>query len=78
MLNALRPALAGAPGRLLLDVGGGTGNYAAALRKECWDPLVVDVSEPMLAHAQSKGLAAPSSGLLVHTWGADERAWPGR
>jgi SAM-dependent methyltransferase len=39
-----------------LDVGGGTGNYALALREEGWDPLVVDLSASMLARAQAKGL----------------------
>jgi demethylmenaquinone methyltransferase/2-methoxy-6-polyprenyl-1,4-benzoquinol methylase len=48
--------LAGAPGPRLLDVGGGTGNYAAALRQAGWEPTVVDVSERMLAHAAGKGL----------------------
>jgi SAM-dependent methyltransferase len=52
----LRAALAGAPGRRLLDVGGGTGNYAAALREEGWEPVVCDRSADMLAHASAKGL----------------------
>jgi ubiquinone/menaquinone biosynthesis C-methylase UbiE len=46
------------PGRRLLDVGGGTGNYAAALRDEGWQPVVCDRSPEMLAHAAAKGLEA--------------------
>jgi demethylmenaquinone methyltransferase/2-methoxy-6-polyprenyl-1,4-benzoquinol methylase len=50
-------ALSSAPGRRLIDIGGGTGNYAAALAARGWQPLVVDVSEPMLERAAGKGLA---------------------
>ena len=57
MLGPLREALQGAPGRRLVDVGGGTGNYAAALRDQGWDPLVVDRAPAMLARAAAKGLA---------------------
>jgi SAM-dependent methyltransferase len=57
VLAPLRAALAGAPGRRLVDVGGGTGNYALALREEGWEPLVIDRSEAMLARAAEKGLA---------------------
>jgi ubiquinone/menaquinone biosynthesis C-methylase UbiE len=57
VLAPLRQALAGAPGRRLVDVGGGTGNYARALRDDGWDPLVVDRSPAMLARAAEKGLA---------------------
>jgi demethylmenaquinone methyltransferase/2-methoxy-6-polyprenyl-1,4-benzoquinol methylase len=56
VLRPLREALAGAPGRRLADVGGGTGNYALALREEGWDPVVVDRSPAMLARAAAKGL----------------------
>ncbi len=56
VLAPLRAALAGAPGRRLLDVGGGTGNYAAALREEGWQPVVCDRSADMLARAAAKGL----------------------
>jgi SAM-dependent methyltransferase len=56
VLAPLREALAGAPGRRLLDVGGGTGNYARALREEGWEPLVVDRSAAMLGRARAKGL----------------------
>lgn len=57
VLGVLRDCLAGAPGRALADLGGGTGNYAAALRDaDGFDPLVVDVSREMLARAAGKGL----------------------
>jgi demethylmenaquinone methyltransferase/2-methoxy-6-polyprenyl-1,4-benzoquinol methylase len=45
-----------APGRDLADVGGGTGNYAAALREAGWRPLVIDRSPAMLAGSAEKGL----------------------
>jgi ubiquinone/menaquinone biosynthesis C-methylase UbiE len=59
VLEPLRQALAGAPGTKLLDIGGGTGNYALALALagEGWQPLVFDRSAPMLAQADAKGLA---------------------
>lgn len=57
VLGPLREALAGAPGRRLLDIGGGTGNYARALADEGWEPLVADRSPEMLARAAAKGLA---------------------
>jgi demethylmenaquinone methyltransferase/2-methoxy-6-polyprenyl-1,4-benzoquinol methylase len=56
VLAPLRAALAGAPGRELADIGGGTGNYALALAREGWRPVVVDRSPQMLAHAADKGL----------------------
>jgi SAM-dependent methyltransferase len=56
VLRPLREALEGAPGSRLADVGGGTGNYALALRAEGWDPVVVDRSPAMLARAAAKGL----------------------
>ena len=49
-------ALKGAPGRRLADIGGGTGNYALALKREGWAPVVVDRSAEMLARATAKGL----------------------
>lgn len=61
VLAPLRLALADAPGRRLLDLGGGTGNYALALRGEGWDPLVADRSEPMLQRAAAKGLETLSA-----------------
>jgi SAM-dependent methyltransferase len=58
VLAALRRCLAGAPGPRLADIGGGTGNYAAALRDVAgFEPVVVDVSEEMLRRAAAKGLA---------------------
>lgn len=56
VLGPLREALEGAPGSRLVDIGGGTGNYARALRDEGWDPLVVDREPAMLARAAAKGL----------------------
>jgi len=56
VLGPLREALAGAPGRRLADVGGGTGNYALALAAEGWEPVVADRSAAMLARAAAKGL----------------------
>jgi SAM-dependent methyltransferase len=57
VLEPLRTALEGAPGRRLVDIGGGTGNYALALKHEGWQPIVVDRSSEMLARAAAKGLA---------------------
>jgi SAM-dependent methyltransferase len=57
VLRPLRVALDGAPGRRLADIGGGTGNYALALKREGWEPVVVDRSPAMLARAAAKGLA---------------------
>ena len=57
VLGPLRQALAGAPGRRLADIGGGTGNYSRALRDEGWEPVVIDREPAMLAHAAAKGLA---------------------
>jgi SAM-dependent methyltransferase len=56
VLRPLRVALAGAPGRRLADIGGGTGNYALVLQREGWDPVVADRSAEMLARATAKGL----------------------
>jgi demethylmenaquinone methyltransferase/2-methoxy-6-polyprenyl-1,4-benzoquinol methylase len=56
VLRPLRVALEGAPGRRLADIGGGTGNYALALKREGWKPVVVDRSAEMLARAAAKGL----------------------
>lgn len=56
MLRPVLAALAGAPGSELLDIGGGTGNYALALRAHGFNPVVVDASEAMLARAAAKGL----------------------
>jgi SAM-dependent methyltransferase len=56
VLGPLRRALDGAPGPVLYDVGGGTGNYAEALRGEGWQPTVIDASADMLHQAAAKGL----------------------
>lgn len=56
ILEPILRALAGAPGRRVLDVAGGTGNYAVALRDRGWKPVVVDVSAEMLQRARTKGL----------------------
>jgi demethylmenaquinone methyltransferase/2-methoxy-6-polyprenyl-1,4-benzoquinol methylase len=56
VLAPLRRALEDAPGRRLADIGGGTGNYALALSREGWKPVVVDRSRQMLARAAAKGL----------------------
>ncbi len=56
VLAPLHRALASAPGPRVLDVGGGTGNYAAALHEQGLEPLVVDRSPDMLAVAAGKGL----------------------
>jgi demethylmenaquinone methyltransferase/2-methoxy-6-polyprenyl-1,4-benzoquinol methylase len=56
VVRALQGALGGATGRRLADIGGGTGNYALALRQEGWEPVVLDRSTEMLARAAAKGL----------------------
>jgi SAM-dependent methyltransferase len=40
----------------LADIGGGTGNYALALKDDGWQPVVIDRSSAMLSRASSKGL----------------------
>jgi demethylmenaquinone methyltransferase/2-methoxy-6-polyprenyl-1,4-benzoquinol methylase len=56
VLRPLREALRGAPGPRLADIGGGTGNYALALKHDGWEPVVIDRSTDMLAKATAKGL----------------------
>ena len=56
VVRRLAGALGAAAGRRLLDVGGGTGNYALALAKLGFAPLVLDRSPEMLAQAAAKGL----------------------
>ncbi len=56
VLGPLLEALAPVPGPRLADLGGGTGNYAAALAQSGFEPLVVDRSEAMLEAAAAKGL----------------------
>jgi len=46
--------LLGEPGGLLLDVAGGTGNYAQVFRARGFRVVVVDASPEMLAHAARK------------------------
>src|SRR5437879_4356233 len=58
IVEPLMRILAGAPGRRALDVAGGTGNYAAALRGRGLRPTVVDISAEMLVRARAKGLQA--------------------
>ncbi|HZS15067.1 MAG TPA: class I SAM-dependent methyltransferase [Candidatus Dormibacteraeota bacterium] len=58
VLDPLRAALGGTPGGTLLDVGGGTGNYAVPMRADGWDVVVVDRSAAMLARAAAKNLTA--------------------
>jgi SAM-dependent methyltransferase len=65
VLSPLRAALQGAPGTRLLDVGGGTGNYAVALRDEGWQPTVVDATGAMLARAAAKGLTCVCASALA-------------
>lgn len=55
VVGPLAAALGSSPGSLL-DVGGGTGNYAAALAYRGWAPTVVDHSPEMLVAAAAKGL----------------------
>lgn len=56
VLGPVLEGLAGAPGPRLLDVGGGTGNYAVALRDHGFEPTVLDLNEAMLERAATKGL----------------------
>ncbi|WCO65549.1 methyltransferase domain-containing protein [Iamia majanohamensis] len=55
VLAPLRAALGDRPGSLV-DVGGGTGNYARALADEGWRPVVLDRNAGMLGRAASKQL----------------------
>jgi ubiquinone/menaquinone biosynthesis C-methylase UbiE len=54
LVGPLVAALAGA--RTVLDVGGGTGNYAAALRDHGFEVTVLDYNAGMLERAAAKGL----------------------
>jgi SAM-dependent methyltransferase len=53
-LGALLRALGPGDGRSLLDIGGGTGNYAVALARAGFAVTVVDVSSAMLGRAAEK------------------------
>ena len=55
VLAPLRAALGDRRGTLV-DVGGGTGNYARALADEGWRPVVLDRNPGMLGRAASKHL----------------------
>jgi SAM-dependent methyltransferase len=60
--------------RTLVDVGGGTGNYAVALRARGCTPTVVDLAPAMLARARDKGLAvlrADATALPIRTGAVD-------
>jgi SAM-dependent methyltransferase len=48
--------LLGDPAGSLVDIGCGTGGYAAALAKRGWDVTGVDVSEDMLRRAGARGV----------------------
>jgi SAM-dependent methyltransferase len=56
VLGPLRATVESAPGRTLVDVGGGTGNYSAALREVGLHPVVADFNPGMLAVAATKQL----------------------
>src|SRR2546427_6708227 len=60
-----RSALAPAPGPRLLDIGGGTGNYAAALRGHGHNPVVTDVSEAKLSRSEEHTSELQSQSNLV-------------
>ena len=53
-LTALLDALGEPNGRSLLDIGGGTGNYATPLRAAGFRVVVADLSPAMLRRAQAK------------------------
>jgi SAM-dependent methyltransferase len=44
----------GPPGGVLLDIAGGTGNYAQVFQARGFDVVVLDASSEMLAHAKRK------------------------
>lgn len=57
--ESLRAALALPMAGWLLDAGGGTGRVAAQLRPLVGRLVISDLSAPMLAQAQEKGIACP-------------------
>ncbi|MHB8658734.1 MAG: class I SAM-dependent methyltransferase [Solirubrobacteraceae bacterium] len=65
VLGPVLAAIDGAPGSAVLDIGGGTGHYAAALRDHGWQVTVVDRSPSMLASAGAKGLATVQADALA-------------
>ena len=56
IVERIREALVSAPGKRLIDIGGGTGNYALALAGVGFRPVVVDRSPEMLRLAVAKKL----------------------
>lgn len=73
VLAPLEAALGPAVGSLL-DVGGGTGNYAQALASVGWHPVVVDRNPGMLGRAAGKGLSVAvgdASSLPVRSGAVD-------
>lgn len=64
---ALRLPMSG----LLLDAGGGTGRVAAALHTQVGQWIISDLSRPMLAQAQAKGIALPLCARVEHLPFAD-------
>ena len=54
VVRALAKHLGPAEGRLLLDVGGGTGNYAQVFQARGFRVLVVDPEFEMIVHAARK------------------------
>lgn len=74
VVGPLLAALGQGPGRSLVDVGGGTGNYSVALAGAGWSPMVVDHSREMLQRAAVKGLpvaVADASRLPLETAAVD-------
>ena len=49
---------------LLLDAGGGTGRVAASLHKQVGSWMISDLSAPMLAQAQAKGVVFPTRAVV--------------
>jgi ubiquinone/menaquinone biosynthesis C-methylase UbiE len=77
VLDALREAL-GLGGGRLLDVAGGTGNYAAALTADGFLPTVADAEPAMLVRAAAKlgagTCVAADAGALPFADGSFDRA----
>jgi len=73
--NAVFALIGEGPERMVLDLSCGTGNYALTLAQRGMRVVGVDISEPMLGAARSKGSRA---GLPVTFVRADARALPFR
>jgi ubiquinone/menaquinone biosynthesis C-methylase UbiE len=54
VLNPIREALGGAAGRALLDIGGGTGNFALPLAEAGFEVTLADFSPEMIRRARAK------------------------